>query len=142
MILLDANILIRMADKEGAQYAATIAAVFQCRKVDTLAIVPQSLYEFCAVATRAPDRNGLGMNPHRAKRWMDRYRAMFTLLPDSPVLIDRWQALVAQHQIKGFQVHDARYVAAMECLGISHFMTHNGRHFKDFHITLIDPAAV
>ena len=43
--------------------------------------------------------------------------------------------------MKGFQAHDARYVAAMQCLGVSALMTYNGKHFKDYPITVIEPTA-
>jgi hypothetical protein len=82
------------------------------------------------------------MDSARAKRWVERYRAMFQLVPDPPSLLDRWADLIAQYQIKGFQVHDARYVAAMQCSGIGKLMTHNSKHFKVYGIALVDPAAL
>jgi len=141
VILLDANILVRMADRSDPRYAITRNAVFKKRSTDRLAVVPQSLYEFWAVATRSVTYNGLGMDTDRANRWTTRYRAMFDVLPEPTGLLDRWQALVATHQVKGFQAHDARYVAAMECLGLTELMTYNGKHFKDFPITVVDPAS-
>ena len=142
MILLDANVLVRMADRDSPSYALTTAAVFKLRQTDRLVVVPQSLFEFWAVATRATTLNGLGMDTPRTARWAARFRAMFQLLPDPPSLLDRWQALVTLHNIKGFQVHDVRYVAAMDCLGLTTLLTHNLKHFKPFNLTLIDPAQV
>ena len=43
MILLDANVLLRLADKADAQYGPTVKAVFHMRQTETLAIVPRSL---------------------------------------------------------------------------------------------------
>ena len=126
MILLDANVLLRMTDRNHPHYNPTISAVFKNRKTEPLAIVPQSLYEFCAVATRSPANNGLGMDVQRANRWVTRYLPECSeLLPSEPEdLLDRWQALVADYQIKGFQMHDARYVAAMQSHGLTLFMTY------------------
>jgi predicted nucleic acid-binding protein len=141
MILLDANILVRMADREDAKHAMTVQAVFRYRRGDTLVVVPQSIFEFAAVATRGPENNGLGMDAERAARWIARYRAMFRLVPDPPELCDLWQGLIAKHNVRGFRVHDARYVAAMHALGIERIMTHNAKHFADYAVGVIDPAA-
>lgn len=129
-----------MADRADPLYDTTRNAVFQKRRIDQLVIVPQTLFEFWAVATRAAQHNGLGMDTERAQRWLTRYRAMFQALSEPPGLLDRWQTLVAQHRVKGFQAHDARYVAAMQCLGVSALMTYNGKHFKDCAISVIDPT--
>ena len=129
-----------MADRADPLYANTRNAVFQRRRADRLVIVPQTLFEFWAVATRAVSHNGLGMDTERAKRWVTRYRAMFEVLSEPSGLLDRWQALVAMHQVKGYQSHDARYVAAMQCLGLTALMSYNGKHFMGYPITVIDPA--
>ena len=70
MILLDANILLRMADRADPLYDTTRNAVFQKRRTDQLVIVPQTLFEFWAVATCAAQHNGLGMDTERAQRWV------------------------------------------------------------------------
>ena len=142
MILLDNNILVRMAQSDSPHFAATRTAVFKKKRTDNLVIVPQCLYEFWAFASRSKLNNGLEMEPPRVTRWIHRFRSLFTLLPDNPELPDRWLALVEAHQIKGFQAHDARYVAAMQCYGITTLMTYNLPHFKKFPITLIDPLTV
>lgn len=140
MIVLDANILVRMADRKDPKHASTVRAVFKHRRNDTLAILPQTIYEFVAVATRAPENNGLGMDPERALRWVGRYRAMFPLPPDPPELPDLWESLVARYKVRGFRVHDVRYVAAMQALGATRIMTHNAKHFADYPIEIIDPG--
>ncbi len=141
MILLDANILVRLADRNDPKHALTLQAILTWRRTDSLLIVPQSLYEFAAVATRAVENNGLGMDNERAARWLARCRRMFQFLPDPPDLCDRWQTVVSKYVVRGFRVHDARYVAAMQALGVDQLMTHNARHFADFPIRVIDPGA-
>lgn len=43
--------------------------------------------------------------------------------------------------IKGARSYDARFVAAMQCYGITRLLTFNAEHFTGFSITLIDPTA-
>jgi hypothetical protein len=81
MILLDANILLRMTDSSDPNYKTALDAVFKARTATKLVIAHQSLYEFCAVATRAKSANGLDMDRPRMSRWISRYRQLFDLLP-------------------------------------------------------------
>src|SRR5689334_3266458 len=121
MILLDANILLRMSNKDDKDYALTQRAVFACRKHDEVAVAPQTLFEFWAVATRGRDVNGIGMEVDRARQWVAMCGRMFRLLPDPADLTTRWADIVARFAIKGFRAHDARYVAFMELHRINHF---------------------
>lgn len=41
MILLDANILLRITDSKDPKYTLTLQAIFKSRNNDTLAIWPQ-----------------------------------------------------------------------------------------------------
>jgi predicted nucleic acid-binding protein len=65
MILLDTNLLTRMARSRDAQSAAARAAIQTLlKRGERLIVVPQNLYEFWAVATRSSGpppagRNGL-----------------------------------------------------------------------------------
>ena len=53
MILLDTNVLGRMTDSADPQYAAARGTVqLLLVRRERIAIVPQNLYEFWAVATR------------------------------------------------------------------------------------------
>jgi predicted nucleic acid-binding protein len=114
---------------------------------EQLAIVPQSLFEFWAVATRkagAPPagQNGLGMTTNQASQWLRYFQRRFTLLPDRQELLARWHELVTTLGITGLRSYDARLAAAMQCYGISRLLTFNGADFKDLPITAIDPAFV
>ena len=40
---------------------------------------------------------------------------MFQWLDEPAGLVDHRRTLVAKHGVKGFHVHDVRYVAAMQC---------------------------
>jgi len=148
MILLDTNLLARMTDSTNPQCADSRRAVHRLlANRERLIIVPQNLYEFWAVATRKPGppptgQNGLGMTCLQASQWLQFFQRRFTLLPDRPELTDRWHALVKTHAIKGFKSHDARLVAAMQTYGITRLLTFNVNDFKEFPVTIIDPASL
>jgi predicted nucleic acid-binding protein len=148
VILLDTNLLVRIANSGDPQCAVSRTAIHRLlSQRERLIIVPQNLYEFWAVATRKPGappvgQNGLGMTPEQASQWVSLFQQRFIMLPDRDDLLARWHNLVKTQQIKGFRSHDARLVAAMQSYGISRLMTFNAEHFKAFAMTVVDPASV
>src|SRR5882724_1415752 len=107
MILLDTNLLGRMTDSRDSQCAAARHAMHTLfAKGEQLAIVPQNLYEFWAIATRNPGANGLGLTTEQASQWLGFFKRRFTLLPDRDDLPARWHELVKRLGIKGFRAHD------------------------------------
>jgi predicted nucleic acid-binding protein len=139
MILVDANILLRLGNKSDPEYRRAQRVVFRCRQSEPLVIVPQSLFEFWAVATRALDVNGLGMDTPRARVWILNFLRMFPLLSEPSELVGTWADLVARYDVKGFRAHDARYVAMMQLHGIQRLLTYNVKHFDPFPISILDP---
>ena len=143
MILLDTNLLGRMTDRADPQYAAAHRAVRILRtQKDEPLIVPQNLFEFWAVATRAKAQNGLAMTPDRAALWIGYFRRLCSLLPDRPELAMVWLELVKAHAIKGFKAHDARLAAAMLTHKIPRLLTFNGADFKALPIAAVHPDLV
>lgn len=148
MILLDTNVLTRMTRSHDPQSGIVRAAIQKLRsRGEPLMLVPQNLYEFWAVATRAAGvppagANGLGMTPAQAGHWLRFFRRRFTLLADREELSRLWQALVEAHGVVGFRAHDVRLVAAMQSYGITRLLTFNATHFRDMPVTVLDPAAV
>lgn len=148
MILLDTNLLTRLtstAHPHGVVARSAIRNLLAGR--EQIAVVPQNLYEFWAVATRKAGvppagQNGLGMTVEQASQWMNFFRRRFPLLPDRDDLPARWHDLVNALGIKGFRSHDARLVAAMQGYGMSRLLTFNGGDFKDLPVTVVDPASV
>ena len=59
MILVDENTLVRLTNRKDPGHKTTQPAVFKLRATDVLALTPQCLYEFRAVATRSPAHNGI-----------------------------------------------------------------------------------
>jgi predicted nucleic acid-binding protein len=143
MILLDTNLLGRITDSADPRCAVSRRAIqVLLASGEWLAIVPQNLYEFLAVATRAPAVNGLGMTANQASQWLGYFQRRFILLPDRDDLVQRWHDLVKALSIRGFRAHDARLIAAMQCYGISHLLMFNIQDFKDLPVTIVDPASV
>src|SRR5436190_1389335 len=113
-ILLDANILLRLADPTSKSHAIAGAAVSTLRaQGDSLHIVPQCVYEFWAVATRPIGNNGLGLSIAECVREVVNLKALFPILDDKPTLFAEWEGIVSFVACHGKVAHDARYVAAM-----------------------------
>lgn len=119
MICLDTNLLGRMTDKTDPQYAIRHHAVRVLRqRNERLVLVPQNLYEFWTVATRAKKLNGLEMTCNQAALWIGYFRRLFGFIPARPDLAEVWRKLVLHYEVRGYQAHDARLVAAMQTYGI------------------------
>jgi predicted nucleic acid-binding protein len=143
-VLVDANVLLRLADPTSATHATAATAVVTLRaQGDALHIVPQSLYEFWTVATRPIANNGLGLSSAECLTEVANLKASFPLLNDLPTLFSEWQAIVAVVMCHGKIAHDARYVAAMRTHGLTHLLTFNVSDFTRFSgITILDPHVV
>lgn len=143
-VLLDTNILGRMAEPGHAQHAtATDAVTALIARGDTPCLVPQVLYEFWVVVTRPLASNGLGYSPARADAELTHLSGLYPLLLDTPTVFAEWRRLVTTQGVSGKNAHDARLVAAMLVHGVSHVLTFNGADFARFAgITVLDPASV
>lgn len=112
---------------------------------DQIVIVPQSLYEFYAVATRPNTaRDGLGLSPNHCKSLIDSFKKAYTLYAEVPIFYE-WERLVTTYQTKGAVSHDTRYVAFMLVHGLTHILTFNTSDFNRYApegITAVDPASI
>jgi predicted nucleic acid-binding protein len=148
VILLDTNLLARLTSTMHPHGSVARAAIHRIlARREQLAIVPQNLYEFWAVATRNSGQrpigeNGLGLTIAQASQWLEFFQRRFVLLPDRSDLVSRWHELVKSLEIRGFRAHDARLAAAMQCYGISRLPTFNGADFKDLPVTVVDPMVL
>lgn len=143
-ILVDANVLLRLADPTSSSRAVARTAVSRLRaQGDALHIVPQCVYEFWAVATRPIAQNGLGLSCVECLQEVVNLKALFSFLDDKPTLFAEWEAVVAAVACHGKISHDARYVAAMRTHGLTHLLTFNVSDFTRFSgIALLDPNRV
>lgn len=143
-VLLDTNILARMAQPGTAAYQVALDATDALgRRGDTPCLLPQVLYELWVVATRPAAVNGLGFSAAQATAELARVQALFPLLADTPAIFPEWQRLVTAHAVMGRNAHDTRLVAAMIVHGLTHILTFNVGHFVRYPgIIALDPAAV
>lgn len=141
MIVLDANMLLRLVSPNHPQYPEAFDAVSAFVGAGwPVCIVPQAIYEFWVVATRPADVNGLGITTEVAADEVDRFEQEFRLLADTPSIYQAWRDLVIAHSIGGKPAHDARIVAAMRLHDASHLLTFNVTDFKRFDgVTVVHP---
>ena len=143
--ILDANLLLRLADASAADHATAQVAVKTLRAGGAvLRTIPQAVFEFWVVATRSRQNNGLGLNVNQAEIFVDYIIRTYWPVPDDPALLTYWRRIVTQYGVVGKNAHDARYVASMLSHGFIHLLTFD----SDFHrysvegILVVDPATV
>jgi predicted nucleic acid-binding protein len=143
-MLLDTNVLTRLAQLSHPHHADAMAAVTILRHGgESLHIVPQNLYEFWAVATRPVSGNGLGLHVAEARLEIIHIRSIFSLIPDSPAVVEEWESLVEAYEAKGKSSHDARLVAAMNVNNVHKILTFNDRDFARYSaITVLNPSQI
>jgi predicted nucleic acid-binding protein len=140
MILLDTNILVRLANDRDSDYRATHAAISGCwKKNRRLFIANQILQEFWVVATRPANKNGLGFTPAKTDRFLTRFLRLFVCLPDQPTLFETWRILVNAHGIVGLPAYDARIAAFAQTHSLLGLMTYNLADFASFPVALVNP---
>lgn len=142
--LADTNILTALVQRQSLRYLNARKTLTEIRKGgDAICIVPQSLIEFWAVATRPRDVNGLGLNAAQALLQVRKFKRYFILYDESGNIFNEWEKLVGKYNILGKNVHDARLVAAMIDHGIDSLITFNDKDFKRFdEIKVISPNKI
>lgn len=142
--LLDTNVCLRLANEQATQHTLVVTAAYTLlEQGHDLVTVPQTIYEFWAVATRPLSANGLGWSTARVGQEVGTLRERFTLLPDMPEVFDRWLELVTRYGVSGKQVHDPRLVAAMGAHGVEHVLTLNTADFERYtEVRALHPSEV
>ena len=143
--ILDANVLVRLADADHPQHASAQSAIKTLRANGAvLRTVPQSLFEFWVVATRAIPQNGLGLTVSEAEIVVDYFVHTYWPMPDDPATLTYWRRLVVRYGVVGKQAHDARYVAAMQAHGLTHILSFDAdfNRYAAEGITVTNPASV
>ena len=140
--VLDANVLLRLADPQSLLHVAAAGAVRAAAVAyGRPATIPQAVYEFWVVATRPLAQNGLGLSVPECVARLDPLLVRFPVLPDPPGLFAEWRRLVEAHDCKGKPAHDARIAAALALHGLIHLVTFNRADFARFpHVVVIDPS--
>jgi len=142
--LLDSKVLLRSVQPTHPAHNVAVNAIqMLLGQSATLYMTSQNLIEFWAVATRPVAANGLGWTVAETMQEIAELKNFFTLQPDTPVVFAEWEKLVAQYQVMGKQVHDARLVAVMKTYQIPFLLTFNIADFKRFtEIIAIAPSSV
>ena len=147
-LLLDTNILVRLANQTDAANPTAEAAVIELhRRGETLYITGQNLVEFRNVATRPVAVNGLGLTATAAAAFAALFETTFPLLEETPAVYPAWRTLADTSGVLGKQVHDARLVAVCQVHGVTGVLTFNTRHFLRYTAIVpgfaaLDPATV
>lgn len=96
--LVDTNVLLRLAQpKNPHQREADKALRTLQRRGESLAIIPQNLIEFWAVATRPATYNGLGLTVDETAAQIGSLKLICTLLPDRSEIFSEWERIVLQY---------------------------------------------
>ena len=142
-ILVDTNILLRLAQKNHVHSATALRAVEALLKnqID-LVFLSQNVVEFWAVATRPVTANGLGLTAEQTLEELSELDESIDMLQELPVHME-WLRLVTKYRVSGKNVHDARLVAAMIVHGVQQILTFNGADFARYaEISVLDPAQI
>ncbi len=143
-ILIDTNVLARMAQPGHSMYQIALDAVERRRqRRESLFVATQSLFELYVAATRPVLQNGFGMTSAQAFAELDLVESLFTIMPESPDTYPQWRALLRRHQVMGKTGHDARLVALMFSRRLEAILTFNVSDFIRFtQIAVLDPATL
>lgn len=130
MVLVDTNVLVRLANRADPQRPVALTALESLHQGGhTLALVPQVFYEFRVVATRPTSQNGLGLSAARVAADTEEFLRDYRLLDDDAGVFEIWRQLVTSREVLGKLAHDARLVAAMLRHGVTHLLTFNDQDF-------------
>lgn len=142
---LDANVLLRLAQKQHPLYPVARQAVLKLKaEGETVCYLPQNVVEFWSVLTRpASARGGFGLTLAQADRRTRLIERIFTLMPDTPEVHAEWRKIVVDVGVSGVQVHDARIAACLRVHGVTRLLTFNTKDFARYSgFAAVDPAQV
>jgi predicted nucleic acid-binding protein len=137
--LLDANVLLRAANKTSTQHPAVVQAMTAlAEKGHDLVITPQVLVEFWAVASRPLDANGFGWPVQEVRTAINQALERFEMIIEtSPAFAERLQ-LASMNSVIGKKAHDARLAAICRIENLN-LLTFNTADFRRFDILAVSP---
>lgn len=131
LVVVDTNILLAATDRARSAHRA--ATRFLNEDERRLALTPQIVREYLAVATRPVDVNGLGLAVPDALANLDMFlEDMQLLAEDAATTTGTLVDLIGRGLAEGKQVHDANVVAVALTHGADAIVTDNARHFARF----------
>ena len=130
LVVVDTNVLLAATDESRTAHAP--ATDFLNEDERRLALTPQIVREYLAVATRPIDANGLGLSGEDASANVRQLLDDMELLAEGLAVTASVLRLVAEGAASGKQVHDANIVAVALAHGARAIVTDNARHFARF----------
>lgn len=130
LVVVDTNVLVAATDTSRVAHAG--ATEFLNQDTRRLAISPQIVREYVAVATRPVELNGLGMSADAATTNVKQFLDDMELLREDGRTTQRLMDLVRRGSAAGRQVHDANVVAVALAHRAGAIVTGDTRHFLRF----------
>ncbi len=139
LVIVDTNVLLAATDR--SRHAHQAATTFLDSDQRRLALTPQIVREYLAVATRPVEVNGLGLPEGDAVANVEQLLADMELLAETAATTRHLLDLMGRHLASGKQVHDANLVAVALSHQATTIVTDNLTHFSRF-AGLIDIEAL
>lgn len=130
LVVVDTNVLLAATDRGRARHDAATRFLNEDRR--RLAVFPQIVREYIAVATRPADANGLGLASEDAAANVKQLLEDVEMLSEGPSTTRILIELIADGAAAGKQVHDANVVAVAMAHSATAIVTDNTRHFARF----------
>lgn len=130
LVVVDTNVLLSATDRSRAAHEAAITLLNDDER--RLALTPQIVREYLAVATRPAETNGFGLAAADAVRNVRQLLDDMDLLSEDAVTTSGLIDLIGREAASGKQVHDANVVAVALAHRASAIVTDNSRHFARF----------
>lgn len=128
--LLDTNVVMRFCNPSDAQHKLAVDAVSHLlMQSNECLLVSQIIVEFWVVATSPIQVNGLGWSVERTRSTINQLLDRFPLLEESPQIFSNWLDLVTINKVMGKRTHDARIIAAMIAIGVTHLYDFQPKRF-------------
>lgn len=128
LVVVDTNVLLAATDTSRVDHAA--ATEFLNEDERRLAMTPQIVREYLAVATRPVEVNGFGLRAQDAVANVEQLLDDIQLLAEDTGTTRRLVDLIAHGSAVGKQVHDANIVAVALAHQAGAIVTGNTRHFS------------
>jgi predicted nucleic acid-binding protein len=131
--LLDANILLRLADPASSHHELVSDALTTLfAQGEELLVSAQAYAEFWAVATRPVAVNGLGYTTEYTDGFVNDFLSTYGFLPDHQNAFQFWHDLVKKYAVVGKPTHDAKLVALMQAHQLEQILTINTADFARY----------
>ena len=130
LVVVDTNVLLAATDRSRDSYSAASQLISEDER--RLAITPQIVREYLAVATRPLEVNGFGLAGEDAGANVEQFLDDMELLSEDAATTRLLLELIGQASAAGKQVHDANVVTVALAHGAAAIITDNARHFARF----------